>query len=56
MRSNRPGNRDHETASTAVHKVSEKVGSGEGGKGAEGDDGGTPAGFVENPAKDHRAD
>lgn len=45
-----------ETASTAVHKVSDKVGSGDGGNGAEGDDEGTPAGFVENPAKAHRAD
>lgn len=37
-----------ETASTAVHKVSEKVGSGDGAREAERD---TPSGFVENPAK-----
>ncbi|WP_183101140.1 YtxH domain-containing protein [Nocardioides pelophilus] len=37
-----------ETASTAVHKVSEKVGSNDGTKEAGQD---TPAGFAENPAK-----
>lgn len=36
-----------ETASSAVHKVTDKVGSGEGAREAERD---TPSGFVENPA------
>jgi len=44
------------TASTAVHKVSEKVGHGDSANGDGGEDGGTPAGFVENPAQAHRPD
>lgn len=46
-----------ETASTAVHKMSDKVGSSDDAKHADEGDGtaystpGTPAGFVENPAQ-----
>ena len=45
-----------ETASTAVHKVTDKVGHGEDAKDDGAGDGSTPAGFVENPAKAGRSD
>lgn len=45
-----------ETASTAAHKVTEKVGHGDSANGNGAGDGSTPAGFVENPAQDHRTD
>ena len=43
-----------ETASTAVHKVTEKVGSSSNGSSGSDDNPGPPAGFVENPATDDR--